>query len=91
MSKATWEVIASVTDVPSARALVGLLQSERVPADIRTETVLLGEMRNCDVVVPSELVHRARWVLAQAHFSDAELTYMATGEFEGLGEEEPKQ
>ena len=81
-------MVASFTDIPSAQALAALLQSQRVPANIRAESVLLGEMRNCDVLVPVELAHRARWVLAQAHLSDAELTYIATGEIESQDDEE---
>jgi hypothetical protein len=36
------------------------------------------ESRYC-VLVPSSLVHRAKWVLADSDLTDAELDYLATG------------
>jgi hypothetical protein len=34
----------------------------------------------CDVEVPTEYAHRARWILQHCDFSDAELNFLATGE-----------
>jgi hypothetical protein len=62
---------------------VGLLRSEGVPAEVVSDTPILGEVRPCEVRVPHELAHRARWLMAEAQFTDAELTFLATGKLEG--------
>ena len=78
-AKANWQVIASPSDVPSAQALVAHLAEHGVPARVRADTVLLGQAMPCDVSVPTELAHRARWILSQSQISDAELTFLAIG------------
>jgi hypothetical protein len=82
-SKLTWNVVATFSDVVSAHALVVLFRAEGVPAEVVSDTPLLGEARRCEVHVPSELEHRARWLMSQAQFTDAELTFLATGELDG--------
>jgi hypothetical protein len=75
--------VATFPDVPSAHVLVVLLRAEGVPAEIVSDTSLLGEARRCEIRVPSELARRARWLMAQAQITDAELTFLATGELDG--------
>jgi hypothetical protein len=48
-----------------------------------SDTSLLGEARRCEIRVTSELAHRARWLMSQAQFTDAELNFLATGELDG--------
>ncbi len=79
IGKTEWQVIASSSDVPSGQALVAHLAENGVPACVRADTVLLGQALACDVFVPSDLAHRARWILAQSQISDAELSFLATG------------
>ena len=56
-----------------------VLDSEGVPARVESSKLVAGiESRYC-VLVPSSLVHRARWVLADSDLTDAELDYLATG------------
>jgi hypothetical protein len=83
-------VLATFFDSASAQVVLTLLLSEGIPAEVRSDTPLLGEGRRCEVVVPTELARKARWVLAQADFSEAELTYYATGEL-GSGADADKQ
>jgi hypothetical protein len=59
--------------------MVVLFRAEGVPAEVVSDTPLLGEARRCEIHVPSELEHRARWLMSQAQFTDAELTFLATG------------
>jgi hypothetical protein len=59
-----------------------LFQAEGVPTEVVSDTLLLGEARRCEIRVPSELAHRARWLMSQAQFTDAELTFLATGKLE---------
>ena len=76
-----WREIATFGDRMSAEALVGLLQSEKVPCRIDADEVVPGLGTNFAVLVPAELMHRANWIRQQAaHFSEQELTYLATGE-----------
>lgn len=75
--------MATFSDVPSAQALATLFRAEGVPVEVVSDSSLLGEARCCEIRVPSELAHRARWLMSQAEFTDAELTFLATGELEG--------
>jgi hypothetical protein len=56
-SKSNWEVIASLSDLPSARALATRLEAEGVAALVTSDTQLLGEARACDVRVPFEMAY----------------------------------
>lgn len=78
-----WQAVASLSDVPSAQVLAQRLIFEGVPARVMSDPQLLGEGRGCEVQVPSVLAHRARWVMSQAQFTDAELTFLATGKLGG--------
>jgi hypothetical protein len=79
MSQNDWALLASLPDAPSAQALVDALLAYGVLARIESEPALLGEVRNCDVMVKATLLHRARWFVAQGQISDAELEFLATG------------
>jgi len=78
-----WQTVASLSDVPSAQVLAQRLIFEGVSARVMSDPQLLGEGRNCEVQVPRVLAHRARWLMSQAQFTDAELTFLATGELNG--------
>jgi hypothetical protein len=82
MRQGEWEIIATVPDTMSAQALLTYLEAEGVPSRVQTDTSLLGEARRCDILVPPELSRRARSLLAQGNFTDAELTFLATGELD---------
>jgi hypothetical protein len=71
--------MATFPDVLSAYPLAALFRGKGVPAEVVSDTFLLGEARHCEVRVPSELAHRARWLMSQAQFTDAELEFLATG------------
>lgn len=75
-----WVVVAQFPDAASAQVTLGLLQTERVPVRLRRASLVPGLDLHCDVEVPSDYAHRARWVLQHCNFSDAELNFLATGE-----------
>lgn len=79
MSQDHWVHLTSLPDAPAAKMLVDALIGYGVPARMESQPALLGEVRNCDVLVDSSLLHRARWFLAQGEISDAELNFLATG------------
>ncbi len=76
----SWETAAVVADALSAQALLGRLTSEGVPARLQSDTALLGVVRQCRILVPGDMIHRARWVLWQTRFSPEELASLAVGE-----------
>jgi hypothetical protein len=88
-SNLAWDVVATFSDLPSAHATVTLFRDEGVPAEVVSDTSLLGEARRCEIRVPRELAHRALWLMSQAQFTDAELTFLATGKLEGTDNADP--
>jgi hypothetical protein len=76
MSDADWMNVDSFADRFSAEALVGLLAGEGVPAYIAADEPIPGLSRNFSVLVPPELLHRARWILKQT-VSEDELSRLA--------------
>jgi hypothetical protein len=88
-SNLAWDVVATFSDVASAHAIATLFRDEGVPAEVVSDTSLLGEARRCEIRVPPELVHRARWLMSQAQFTDAELIFLATGKLEGADNADP--
>ena len=75
--KMNWTAIEHFSDVLSARAYAERLLAEGVPAKVGMDTPLLGELRPADVMVPTALVHRARWRVAQWVVSESELVRQA--------------
>jgi hypothetical protein len=88
-SNLAWEIVATFSDIPSAQALVSLFRAEGVPAEVVSDTSLLGQARHCEVRVSPVLAHRARWLMSQGQFTDAELAFLATGKLDGADSAEP--
>ncbi len=81
-----WVHLTTSPNAPSAQALAQSLLSYGVTCKVRSDdTSLLGEGRMCDVFVDSNQLRRAEWLLEQGRFSDAELTFLATGELRPEG------
>jgi hypothetical protein len=78
MGSSEWDTAAIVSDTLSAHALLGLLESEGVPARLQADTALLGVVRQCRILVPARQLHRARCVLWQSRFTEEELASLAT-------------
>ncbi len=78
-----WSVLATFGDRLSAEALLGLMQSEKVPACIASNEVVPGLGTAFAVLVPAEQLRRAQWIREQARVSEEELNYLATGELPG--------
>jgi hypothetical protein len=81
-----WSVVETFGDPISAEALVGLLESEKLPCRFASNEVIRGLSSGFSVLVPTELQRKAQWIRAQAPVSEEELTYFATGELPGGGE-----
>ena len=80
MTSEEWQPILAFETRAAADAVSAVLESEEVPTYVQAGRVVAGLDADFTLAVPTPLVHRARWVLAQSQFSDAELTYLATGE-----------
>ncbi len=78
-----WDVVETYANVHSAHTVAILLRAAGMPAEVVGDTSLLGDARRCELRVPPGLGRRARWLMSQAHFTDAELTFLATGELHG--------
>lgn len=77
--KTGWALFDTVADTMSAEAIAGVLRAEGVPVDVRTDTAILGEARRCRIYVPTDLLHRARWLFSAGAVADEELEFLATG------------
>jgi hypothetical protein len=86
MSIDGWSVVAKFGDRISAQALVGLLESEKLPCYLASNAAVPGLGTEFAVLVPTEFLRKAQWTVEQARVSEQELTYLATGESPG----EPK-
>ncbi len=75
-----WEEFESFADEASAEALAEMLLAEGVPTRIKTRSPVPGVVENVRVLVPGNLAHRARFIVASTKVSDEELEYAATGE-----------
>ena len=89
MSVSSWESLMTVFDTLSAQVLAARLNGEGVPTRVQTDSPIFGVARTCEIFVPTDLLHRARWLLASSQFSDAELSYLATGRLGSDRLEEP--
>ena len=74
-----WQAFASYRNPLSAHIVAGLLESEGVPTIISGWSAFPGAIPSV-VWVPQQLMHRARWIAALEPPSDAELSFLATGE-----------
>lgn len=80
MTDATMQLLTTAPNVPTARVLASLLESRGVPCYLKSDTSLLGEARECALFVEASYMRRAKSVLAEAIFTDAELEFLSTGQ-----------
>jgi hypothetical protein len=82
----TWVSVAVYPDRMSAQAALGRLAGDEIPAYISSDEHVPGLGTRFSILVPSELLQRARWLLRESTLSERELTYLATGELTEGGE-----
>jgi hypothetical protein len=80
VSRDGWSVVAKFGDRISAQALVGLLESERLPCYLASNAAVPGLGTEFAVLVPTDFLRRAQRTVEQAHVSEQELTNLAMGE-----------
>jgi len=75
-----WSVVATFGDRIGAQALFGLLESENLPCYLASNEPVPGLGSEFAILVPTELLARARRIREQSAVSEEELTFLATGE-----------
>ncbi len=81
-----WSAVATFGDRISAHALMGLLESEKLPCYLASNAAVPGLGTEFTVLVPTEFLRKAQWTVAQAHVSEQELTELAMGARPGESE-----
>jgi hypothetical protein len=69
-----WQCFATYGDEVAASVVVDYFRRNGCPAQVSPD---LGT--GVRVMVPGELLHRAKWLWSQADLSEAELQYMISG------------
>lgn len=80
-----WQLLITISDVPSAHAFAEVLAAEGIEARVDSDASVLGQAAPCRIYVDAAQMRRARWALSQRSFSDAELTFLSTGELPADG------
>ena len=75
-----WERFARFINPLEGHIVAGRLNVEGVPAIVEVASLGFDFSAATSVWVPKALMHRARWILAWEPPSEAELTFLATGE-----------
>jgi hypothetical protein len=78
-----WERFIAFADQASASVVAGYLQRNDCPARVAAASPGLDLSPSVEVLVPGQLLHRARWLWAQADLSEGELVYLSTGKMPG--------
>jgi hypothetical protein len=76
-----WEKFSRYPNALSAHIVAGLLNQDGVPAIVESPGFSVEFTNWSTIWVPKRLVHRARWVLAWDSPTEAELIFLATGDF----------
>jgi hypothetical protein len=79
-SMSAWQLLITISDVPSAHALAEVLAAEGIDVRVDSDASVLGQAAPCRIYVDASQLRQARWALAQRSFSDEELTFLSTGE-----------
>ncbi|HEX3839069.1 MAG TPA: hypothetical protein VHW25_19090 [Steroidobacteraceae bacterium] len=74
-----WSAVATFGDRISAQAVVGLLESERVPCYLASNAAVPGLGTEFTVLVPADFLRKAQRTVEQARVSEQELTDLAMG------------
>jgi hypothetical protein len=68
-----WKEFSVYSDAASAEVAAGLLRSEGVLVEVRSDEPLPGLARGFRLMVPTEMTDRAESIVSNAAFTDEEL------------------
>jgi hypothetical protein len=74
-----WQVFVAYPDEASATVVAEYLRLNNCPAIVIPPFPGPDLAPSAAVLVPGQLIHRARWLWAQAQVSEAELIYLSMG------------
>ncbi len=74
-----WQALETFPNHLAAEIAAGVLRADSVPVRVESFGIVPGLEQGSQLMVPVALMHRARWLLAQARVSDAELDDLAMG------------
>ena len=77
MSTPRWQLLTTLSDLPSGEALAHVLESEGIVVRVVSDGNLLGQALPCRLFVEAEQAYQARWTLRQRRFTDEELAALA--------------
>jgi hypothetical protein len=80
-----WQLLITISDVPSAHAFAAVLAADGIDVRVDTDASVLGHAAPCRIYVEAAQMRQAKWALSQRSFSDAELTFLSTGELPAEG------
>lgn len=80
-----WQLLITISDVPSAHAFAAVLAADGIEVRVDSDASVLGQAAPCRIYVDAAQIRQARWSLSQRSFSDAELTFLSTGELPAEG------
>ena len=80
-----WQLLITISDVPSAHAFAAVLAADGIEVRVDSDASVLGQAAACRIYVDAAQIRQARWSLSQRSFSDAELTFLSTGELPAEG------
>jgi len=83
MSNATWRLLETFTDQPSAQALADVLGAEGIATRLISDASVLGQAAPTRLFVEASQLSQAHWQMSQRNFTDQELTFLSTGELPG--------
>lgn len=86
----SWQEFAAYADAVSAEVAAGLLRSEGIPVNVASDEPMLGLIQGFHLMVPPEMLHRARWVVSNAAFTDEELAFFATARLDSSSSTEER-
>lgn len=75
-----WSSVVTYSDPMSAAAVLPILEDGSVACRLASDETLPGLATFFSVQVPTQLLHRARWLPDSAKVSESELTCLATRE-----------
>jgi hypothetical protein len=86
-----WRIFVAYPDEASATVVADYLRLNDCPALVVPPFPGPDLAPSAAVLVPGELMHRARWLWEQAQVSEAELTYLSTGTLPGDSDDPPQR
>lgn len=79
MSAIKWQLLTTLSDVPSAQALASRLAAEGISVRVSSDASVLGQAAPCRVLVDSSQQHKIGWLMSDCVFTEQELVFLSTG------------